>query len=303
MKNLIILSLSMLVMSCGSDKEIKLSDLYADKNFYTHVVMQNDTVIGVELRLNSNTRERINMGINYYFSEDSKVKKPESLEKKGYKHVGNTWFKWSVITYPFRLLNHEFKTTGKPFSLVIDNVDYQFTSTYLSDFDKEYNIPYYENKILSDDEVFIDKFRKAKSVFLVYDNKKEDLSFLKKDANILYAKLKSLENNVFVKDCPLKFDVESDVVVYNGDKVKFTNSSYKLTEDVIKLIITQTCDNAKRVCNNPLTFKPIKCSIYDGDGVTTVSLVSQASNSFNVPGELSTYAKFKGTDLIDVDTF
>jgi hypothetical protein len=287
----------MLVLSCT--KKTNLTDLYKDKNFYTHVDLKKntDTITGVSLRLNSDNSEKVIMRLFYDVKPDTIVRlveKDGKLTREKKPTQG-----WRMSCYQIGLVSKEYEKTAKPFNLIIDDVKYIFEGKK----DVEYNYVTYFNTYLSNDEVFIEKLRNAKSIFVEYDNKRDNLISLKLDATKLYEKYKELEGGVFNKDTKIKFDVEEDVVDYGGNPVKFTNSKHGLTETEIKLIINKVCSESERVCSHPLTFKPDYCRIYDVNGITTVSLKFDASNSFNVPGTLYTYAKFKDLKLVDVSTF
>lgn len=102
----------------------------------------------------------------------------------------------------------------------------------------------------------------------------------------------------------ITFDTESDIIEYENNKISFYNSALDLNESDIKLLIIKSCDEAKSTCRHPLTFKPKDCMIYDVDGIITVSLTSEASNSFNVPGEFRTYLKFdKSLNMLESNSF
>lgn len=293
---------SLTLVSCT--KEIKLSDLYKDKNFYTKVTTKKntDSITSVSLRLNSDNSKKVIMRLFYEFKPDTIKKINFEKTKKSGKLVEDVKViqGWRMSCYQIGLTPDEYEKTCKPFTLIIDNVKYVFTGKR----DESVSMVFYYNEILSDDEVFVDKLRKAKTIFVEYGSTKENLISLKSDAIKLYDKYKKLEGSVFVKDTKIAFDIENDVVEYDNNKISFYNSVLDLSESDIKLLIIKSCDEAKSTCRHPLTFKPKDCMIYDVDGIITVSLTSEASNSFNVPGEFRTYVKFdKSLKMIESNSF
>jgi hypothetical protein len=297
MKKLLILVLSMLVISCT--KKTNLSDLYKDKNFYTYVDLKEntDTIIAVNLCLNSDNREKVSMNLFYDVKPDTLVR---LFEKNGeYTRLEIPTQGWRMSCLQIGLVSKEYEKTAKPFNLVIDDVKYVFEGEK----HVEYNYVTYFNTYLSNDEVFVDKLRNAKSIFVEYGGKKEDLISLKFDAIKLYKKYKELKGGVFIKDTKIKFDCLKDVVDYGGNPVKFYNTKHGLTEIEIKLIINKICSESEKVCSHPLTFKPKECKIFDDNEYTIVSLDFEAANSFNVPSTLHSYAKYKDLELVDIMTF
>lgn len=301
MKKLLILGLSMLVLSCS--KKTNLSDLYKDKNFYTHVEVKEgtDTITGLSLRLNSDNSEKVIMRLFYLVKPDTIKKINFDKTKKSGKIVEDTKIiqGWKMSCYQIGLVPSEYEKTAKPFTLLIDDVKYEFVGKV----DESIDMVFYHNTILSDDDVFVDKLRNAKSIFVEYGDKKDNLISLKSDATKLYNKYKELKDGIFVKDTKIAFDVESDVVKYEGMPVKFSNSKKGLAKEVIEALVVNTCYESKRVCSHPLTFKPKDCNIYGDGDIITVSLYFEAANSFNVAGTLHTYAKYKDLKLIEVSTF
>ena len=87
--------------------------------------------------------------------------------------------------------------------------------------------------------------------------------------------------------------------------VSFENSdeSNWISEKSLQTILNNACESSKIYCKNPLTFKPISMTVketYMNSGSTNeVILVFQCSNSFGVPGKLTSTCLFNKTNVVE----
>lgn len=88
------------------------------------------------------------------------------------------------------------------------------------------------------------------------------------------------------------------------DSIRYLNVDTTLTdESVIRNVIFETCLKGKFGAKNPLTIKPIKVFIYGENDTTIASYTFSASNSYGVPGELTSNCKFINGELIEGSCF